>query len=106
MAENNLPQDFFKSSDSNEVVNNYRTIINWVENRDVKDIAKKRFASGADGWLIAYAKTHSVTLVTNEKSQPESKKKVKIPDVCKNFDVSYRTVFYMLKDLKVQFIIE
>ncbi|MCY4562799.1 MAG: DUF4411 family protein [Flavobacteriaceae bacterium] len=102
-SKNNLPQDFFKSSDSNEVVNNYRTIINWVENRDFKDNAKKRFASGADGWLIAYAKTHNATLVTNEKSEPKSKKKVKIPDVCENFDVSYRTVFYMLDALKVQF---
>ena len=39
--------------------------------------AKAKFATGADGWLVAYARVHGATVVTNEQSAPESRKEIK-----------------------------
>ena len=30
------------------------------------DYAKAKFATGADGWLVAYARVHGAIVVTNE----------------------------------------
>lgn len=34
----------------------------------------------ADAWLIAFAKTNNNIIVTHEISDPQSKKRIKIPD--------------------------
>jgi hypothetical protein len=44
--------------------------------------AKELFLAGADPWLIAYAKTHGHTLVSQEQGAPNSGRSVKIPDMC------------------------
>jgi len=36
-------------------------------------------------------------LITYEKSEPSSKKKIKIPDVCIQFGVSYHSTIKMLR---------
>ena len=40
-----------------------------------------KFATGADGWLVAHARVHGATVVTNEQSAPDSKREIKLPDV-------------------------
>jgi hypothetical protein len=44
-----------------------------------------------------------MTVVTQEVAAPESKTEVKIPDVCKAFDVPCIDTFEMLGNLGVQF---
>ncbi|MDE2795692.1 MAG: DUF4411 family protein [Gemmatimonadota bacterium] len=61
------------------------------------------FATGADGWLVAYARVHGATVVTNEQSAPESRKEIKLPDVCDRFGVLRANTFAMLRALHVQF---
>jgi hypothetical protein len=44
-------------------------------------------------------------VVTQETPEPNSKKRVKIPDACKALGVPWFTPFQMLKDEHVQFVL-
>ena len=61
------------------------------------------WASVADGWLIAYAKVNGLVLATHETYEPNVKNRVKIPNVCLEFDVDYVDTLDMLVDLKAKF---
>ncbi len=101
---NQLPGSFFLEVDSEDVASAYTEIMMWAQRHpQYFDYAKAKFATGADGWLVAYAKVHGVIVVTNEQPAPESKKEIKLPDVCSQFSVSYKDTFFMLRDLGVQF---
>ncbi len=65
--------------------------------------AKAKFATGADGWLVAYAQAHGATVVTNKQPAPVSKRDVKLPDVCDEFGVSRASMFDMLRALRAKF---
>ena len=65
--------------------------------------AKAKFATGADGWLVAYARVHGATVVTNEQSAPESRREIKLPDVCDQFGVRRDNTFTLLRVLNVHF---
>lgn len=83
----------------------YREIMNWVnEQAQFTDVAKADFASGADGWLIAFAIVKDYVLVTHEVYSKDSKSSVKIPNVCRAFnDKTYIDTFKILRELGVQF---
>lgn len=94
---------WFMSTDEERVFDSYRQIIDWVQEQDqYKDYAKAEFASVADSWLIAYAKGYHCTVVTHEKFNPDSKKKVPIPNVCAAFGVSCMDPFEMLRRFNVR----
>jgi hypothetical protein len=100
---NNLPKDFFLDTDGEDVTSAYSEIMLWVQrNPQYFDLAKAKFATGADGWLVAYAKVRGAIVVTNEVERPESKNEIKIPDVCNRFNVEKKDVFAMLRDLAVR----
>ena len=65
--------------------------------------AKAAFAARADGWLIAYAKAHSLVIATDEAPNPAIKRRVPIPDVCNAFGVNYIGTFDMLRALGASF---
>ena len=95
--------DAFVSTDEDEVVQIYRKIINWVNSESqFTEEAKANFAGGADGWLVAYAKVKGCVVVTQKLSEPLSKRKVKIPDVCKKGGVSFVNTFEMLRTLGIR----
>lgn len=101
---NEVPEGFFLPADTNEVARVYTEIMIWVQRHPAYfDHAKAKFATGADGWLVAYALVHGSTVVTNEQSAPESKKDVKLPDVCEKFDVPLENSFNMLRALGARF---
>jgi hypothetical protein len=60
---------------------------------------KIRFASVADGWVLAYASVNELTIVTHEQYAPDAKRKVPIPNVCVEFEIEYVDTFQMLRDL-------
>ncbi len=70
---------------------------------EVFDHAKAKVATGADGWLVAYARVRGVIVVTNEQSAPQSGKEVKLPDPCGQFGVRRDNTFAMLRALHIQF---
>lgn len=78
----------------------------WVQSQhQFSEEAKSEFASGTDGWLIAYAKKNNMILVTHEVLAPEARKTIPIPNVCEAFSVRYDDTFQMLRALKTQFVL-
>jgi predicted nucleic acid-binding protein len=84
---NNAPKSFYISLDA-DIINNYQQTQLWAQNQYRFTIAAlQTFANVADAYLVATAITNNLTLVTYEKSNLQSKKRVMIPDVCNAFGV-------------------
>ncbi len=99
-----LPRTFFMQSGDPAVVEAYGKVMLWVQrNPQFLDQAKAKFATEADGWLVAYAMVHGSTVVTNEQPRPESRNRILLPDVCKQFTVAYQNTFTMLSNLAVRY---
>jgi hypothetical protein len=56
------------------------------------------FTRGADLWLIARAKLDDGAVVTQE----SDKKPVRIPTVCNQFAVPFKTIFQMNRELNIK----
>lgn len=105
-VKNDLPGGFFLDTNGGEVSAAYGDIMLWVQRKaQFFDNAKAQFATGADGWLVAYAKVHSAIVVTTEQPSPEAKSRVPLPNVCDEFGVTYTNPFSMLRELNVQFVL-
>ncbi len=99
-----VPADFFLDSDAEEVVDAFTRVMRWVTRRaQYHDEAKAKFATGADGWLVAHGVVSGKTVVTNEQPRPESRNQIKLPDVCNAFSVDFEDTFAMLHKLGVQY---
>jgi Domain of unknown function (DUF4411) len=99
-----LPDGFFHGTGGKEVTSVYSQIMLWAQrNTQYTAPARAKFATEADGWLVAYASAHRHTVVTNEQSRPESKSRILLPDVCAEFKVPYLNTFEMLKELAVHY---
>ncbi len=101
---NQAPGGMFAPSGEPEIADRFSRMQAWVRARDqFLPAAKDEFARVADGWLAAYAKVHDVVVVTQEVFNPDIRKKVPLPNVCREFDVPYVSTFDMLNDLDVHF---
>lgn len=97
-------REYFEKTDAKDVIDNYALIQRWAHNHPkFTEAAKEEFARNADAWLIAYAKAKDYTLVTHESYDPNAKKRILIPVVCREFGVRYVDTFEMLKRLEVKF---
>ena len=102
-VKNQVPDAFFMPVDDVVVQIAYAKIIQGVQDsKQYSTAAKQKFASGADPWLVAFASTKSLVLVTYEVSAAESKAKVKLPDVARRFQVECVPPFVMLRQLQVK----
>jgi hypothetical protein len=99
-AKTRLPAGFFHSTQTKSVIDAYTEIATWVQrSTQYMDHAKAKFATEADGWLVAYSMVHGTTVVTNEQPSPGSKNRVMLPDLCNQFGVSSKNTFSMLRSL-------
>lgn len=99
-----LPTGFFLDTGERDVVRAFSDVMLWAQQKaQYTDAAKASFATKADGWLVAYAMVHGVKVVTNELSSPDSRKEVKLGDVCLQFGVKYEDTFEMLRALRVHY---
>jgi len=73
-----------------------------VQSRDYTTAAKTKFASDADGWLVAAAKHDGHVLVTHE-TRGDAKARVLMPNVCEHFGVRYCNTYEMLRALSCCF---
>lgn len=97
-----VPATFFHSTNATEVLAAYREITSWVQRHaQYLDRAKARFATGADGWLVAYSMVYGTIVTTNEQPRPEARNSIQLPDVCAQFNVSYCNTFAMLREIGV-----
>ena len=100
----NLPAGWFVPSLGEAVTDAYRESMSWVyANDQFYRQAKDEFSRGADGWLVAYARAHSCTLVTLETYQQNVRRRVPLPNVCDQFGVARMNTFEMLNELGVHF---
>lgn len=99
------PNSFFASTSDPGVITEFSAMMQWVQaNSQFLAEAKTEFAKVADGWVVAYAKTHNLTLVTQEVYAPGVKKRVPLPNVCKEFGVACASTYDMLRALGVSLI--
>lgn len=79
-----MPRGFFLADTGDaKVMVEYGHVMNWSNtNTHYTPNAKKVFADSkrADAFLLAYAKTYGNVIVTQEKSRPETKRSIPIPD--------------------------
>lgn len=69
---NHVPNDFFLMTWDQDVVDVYTEIMLWVQrNPQYQDNARAKFATSADGWLVAYARVYGLSVVTQEQPRPE-----------------------------------
>ena len=83
----------------------YAQIIAWADGNDhFKKAAKEEFKKTeiADAFLVAFCKAHSLILVTEEKYDPNTRKKIPLPNVCRAFNVPYIGLFDMMRELGIK----
>lgn len=98
-----VPDGFFLDVDEQAITDAYASIMLWAQRHgQYTDAAKAKFATGADGWLVAYGKVHGMVVVTNEQPAPASRNEIKIPDVCNQFGVKPINTFELLRKLGVR----
>lgn len=92
-CQTNLPFDFFHVTDT--LIPQYSQVANWANSRSshYTNAALSEFldADEADAWLVSKALTNPAefVIVSHEKSNPERRKRVMIPEACTPFNISY-----------------
>ena len=103
-VKNTLPAEFFIGTGNEVTSSAYGEVMLWVQrNPQYSDAAKAKFATEADGWLVAYAMVHDAIVITNEQPRPEARNRILLPDVCNHFNVIYGNTFFMLNHLGVRY---
>jgi len=99
-----LPDEFFRSTGTEQTVCAFSELMVWAQNEaQYMAAAKVEFARVADGWLPAYAMAFSGTVVTHEEPAREAKKRIPLPNVCEEFSIPYIDTFTMLRALEARF---
>lgn len=98
---------FFLSTNNNETEASMKDICDWAEEKEnsFQPRALDEFYGSADLVLIAHAKAHRHVVVTNEADR-DTKNKVKIPKVCKAFNVTYINTFQLLRSEDARFVLD
>jgi predicted nucleic acid-binding protein len=101
-VEADLPEGFFLDDSTSDVISEYAPMMQWVQTRDFNTPAKMKFATDADGWLVATAKHAGYVLVTHE-TRSDAKARVPMPNVSDHFGVSFCNTFEMLRAMSCKF---
>ncbi len=97
---------WFESTNEGNVLQAYAAAMSWAQlEPQYSAAAKAEFADtkNADAWLIAYARAKGgVIVVTLEQPDPNVRRRIPIPNVCKAFGIPYLDSFAMLRALRVK----
>lgn len=93
------------------ILDAYQRLVRYVEaSPTYKQKAKDEFMkfANADAWLLAYClhwdgQGQDICLVTAETYNPEAKKRVPIPNICRDFNLVYCNCFDLIRNLKFTF---
>jgi hypothetical protein len=66
---------------------------------------RDNFVAKADPWIIAKAKAIGATVVSHESLLVPGTKKVKVPNICHQFDVPCINTFQFLRELQARFVL-
>lgn len=99
----NLPEEFFKNTNDQSIVDEYGLMAPWAESRSdhYQRGAIDEFLAfeRADAWLVAYCKSTGDTLITQEVSNPRQKNKIPIPEPCNYYGIRYLNMIEMFREL-------
>nr|WP_232958259.1 DUF4411 family protein [Corynebacterium meridianum] len=102
-----FPQDdILKITDV--TLSGYGSVVEWARaknNPRYLDEALREFAdySKADAWLVAHAKEHFLTILTNETSSPHKQKRVKIPDAAQSQGINCVSMLELMRRENIRF---
>ena len=98
-----LPKVFFLEPDQ-KVFKALQEINEWVNSKNYESAGIVGFLKSGDYYLIGHALAGNHTVVTHEKPS-DSKKRIKIPNVCLGLNVEYASPFEMLRTLQPRFVL-
>lgn len=100
-------KDQFIGVSDDDTQEKYIEIVNFVMQLEGKKQQHKDiFLEKADPWLIAKALATDAIIITHERLDPPDSKKVKIPNICKEFGVGYMSTFQLLENLDAKFVLK
>lgn len=93
---------FFRPIDQGTTLH-FGDLSTWAASRSFTPAALASFTgNNADYLLVAYARAHQHTVVTHERSQPNARGRVLIPDACLAMGVATTDPFQMLRQTGAQ----
>lgn len=95
----------FISNDDESTQDIFADIAQAVMAGDYNPADRDNFLAKADPWIIAKAKTLGATVVTHESVVAPNARKVKIPNICQQFEVSCLNTFQFLRELQARFVL-
>lgn len=88
---------FFNPIDQ-DTTRHFGDLTRWATSRTFTQAALAEFTgNNADYLLVAYAREHQHTVVTHERSQPNARARVLIPDACLAMGIGTTDTFQMLR---------
>lgn len=92
-----LPPRFLVVTDDAVVAAAAGQVSLWATQQGYSPQAVDQFFRAADFWLVRHALASNATVVTHETSAPESRRRIKIPDVCIGVGVAWMSPFQLLQ---------
>ncbi|MCM7515714.1 DUF4411 family protein [Enterobacter hormaechei] len=99
------PEHFIKNDDD-ETQAVYIELVKSVMEGNYNPGNRDNFLAKADPWIIAKAKTTGAVVVTHEALLSEGTKKVKVPNICRQFGVPCINTFQFLREMNARFVLE
>ncbi|MEM7810494.1 MAG: DUF4411 family protein [Planctomycetota bacterium] len=101
-----IGRDVFVNDPADQSIPTGRSAVSQRVDRNPQytSAAKAEFLRGADPLLITHAWRRGHTIVTLERSAPDSRKDIKIPDIARSFGVNCISPFAMLRVLGANFV--
>lgn len=103
----NLPHDFFLSTETAEVYKKYGELAQWAQKKNIKQRGIDKFIDGtkADIYFVAFASLNpnEYIVVTEEVSAKDSQSDIKLPDACEAFGIKSIKFIQMFRELKIKF---
>jgi hypothetical protein len=100
-CQDNLDPNFF--CDSSTIISDYTKVVQWANSRNKhyfpQALSEFLQADEADAWLVAYAINTGSEIITHETSNPNIRRKIKIPEACHPFGIQFHNTIEMFRIL-------
>lgn len=93
----------FIANDDHATQTAFVQVIEYVMAQNFNPANRDNFLAKADPWLIAKAMSSGAIVVTHESLVSDTTKKVKVPNICKQFSVQCINTFEFLRQTKAKF---